>query len=476
VSRKGDKQRMRILLVQPISNTRYMRALYPVFTAEPLALEYVAAGVSSEHDVKILDMRLENGYEGLQQALEGFEPDVVGTTALTCEANAAKRVHAYAKDFNSRILTVAGGIHATTAPDDYIDKNIDVVVIGEGTFTFKELVQHFERGEDFRGIRGIGVPDGGILYRTPARPMCELDALPFPDRSLTSHIRHRYRNNVWADDIALLRTTAGCPYRCNFCICWKLTDGRYVQRDVEDVVKELSTIKEHYIMLSDDEAFLNPKRAMRLAQRIKEEGIDKRYFVFVRADTICQNPDLVEMWAQVGLSEAFIGTEAMTDGELEAMEKTTRVSDNDKAIDIIQSNLDCMTIMMIRPDYGKEDFKRVDDYAKRKKLVSPAYQVMTPIPGSGLHESLKDQIVVHNYDLWDYNHAVLPTKLGLKEFYSELANLWLYHREPAHVEYFMRKLAAVPPEEANERLINISRLAAAIEDLYGDHQLVEQGA
>jgi len=45
------------------------------------------------------------------------------------------------KGFSKNILTVAGGAHATLMPQDFKNDFIDIIVIGEGEFTFKDLVE-----------------------------------------------------------------------------------------------------------------------------------------------------------------------------------------------------------------------------------------------------------------------------------------------------------------------------------------------
>jgi len=45
---RGMERKMRILLVRPMTQTRYLQALYPVVKVEPLALEYIGAGGSEE--------------------------------------------------------------------------------------------------------------------------------------------------------------------------------------------------------------------------------------------------------------------------------------------------------------------------------------------------------------------------------------------------------------------------------------------
>jgi len=67
---------MKVLLVQP-QKAPVTLGGEDVFLFEPLALEYLAAGLSPHHDMKILDMRLDRN---LRRALEDFSPDVVEIT------------------------------------------------------------------------------------------------------------------------------------------------------------------------------------------------------------------------------------------------------------------------------------------------------------------------------------------------------------------------------------------------------------
>ena len=64
---------MKILLIEP---TKAPLAIggEDVYLYEPLALEYIAAGIVKNHDVRILDLRLENT---LQSVLYDFCPDIV---------------------------------------------------------------------------------------------------------------------------------------------------------------------------------------------------------------------------------------------------------------------------------------------------------------------------------------------------------------------------------------------------------------
>ena len=229
---------MRILLVRVAADTRYMQAMYKVVRMEPLSLEYLGAAVREHHDVKLLDMRLEGGWAGLQRTLETFQPHVVGTGGDTCESNGCKKVCSAAKKLDPKILTVVGGIHATTLPGDLLHPDIDLVCVNEGVNAFREIVERLERGGDFKEIHGLGVNENGVQHLTPARPIAQLDTLPFPDRSLTADVRNKYGFSLWGKHLALMRFTQGCVGRCDFCPSWAQTDA-LPKTSVESMLAEL---------------------------------------------------------------------------------------------------------------------------------------------------------------------------------------------------------------------------------------------
>ena len=76
--------------------------------------------------------------------------------------------------------------------------------------------------------------------------------------------------------IALVRTTVGCPYRCSFCSLWKIMDGKYLRRDIPDVVAEIAAVPERYVFLVDDEPFVNARRMRLLAKHIADTSVNKK--------------------------------------------------------------------------------------------------------------------------------------------------------------------------------------------------------
>jgi radical SAM superfamily enzyme YgiQ (UPF0313 family) len=411
---------MRILLIEPDKSPVVIGGEdFSIY--EPLALEYVAAGVIEDHEVKILDLRLENN---LENVLENFSPDVVGITAYTVHVNRVRGLFKKIKLWNPKVLTVVGGHHATIMPEDFLSDNINVIVLGEGIFTFREIVNRYESGMNFEEIPGIAFSkNGGIKKSNPAENL-DLDSFPFPERSLTAQYRNHYYSD-WMKPLAAIRTSKGCPYRCNFCAMWKLSDGKYYKRNPEKIVEELENIDEKYVFFADDESLLDVPRMMKLAELIKEKGIQKRYFLYGRSDTIARNPELIRAWKDIGLERVFVGLEFFRNEDLKYISKRSTVDDNNKAVKILLDfGIDIYASLIVRPDFTNNDFAELRFYVKKLKLDFAGFTVLTPLPGTDLFKEVESELITHNYDFFDFIHTVLPTELPLKEFYKEYLNLY----------------------------------------------------
>jgi len=426
---------MRILLIEPAKSPVSM-AGEDVFLFEPLALEYLAAGVNADHEVKILDQRIDDRVE---QTLEEFQPDVVGITGYTVHANRMKLLAARAKAWNSEVLTVVGGHHATVAPRDFDCPQIDLVVVGDGVDSFREVVRRFDAYEGFDGIPGVWVNTGGELREGEANPARDLDDFPFPDRSLTEAYRHAYYSE-YMQPLASIRTSKGCPFRCKFCALWKIAGGRYLKRNPEKILEELAGIDEEFVFFADDESLVDVARMKRLAELIRESGIRKRYFLYGRSDTIAKNPDLLELWRDVGLERVFVGLEFFRDSDLEFINKGSTTHNNQQAVQVLQDlGIGIYASFIVRPDFTEEDFAEFRRYCRSIDLSFASFAVLTPLPGTDLYDEVEDQLLTRDPEFFDFIHTVLPTKLPLEDFYEQYFRLYTKTIPLKNVFAFMSK-------------------------------------
>jgi radical SAM superfamily enzyme YgiQ (UPF0313 family) len=454
---------MKILLIEPTKAPLTIGG-EDVFIYEPLALEYIAAGVVKDHDVKILDLRLEKDFQGI---LRDFCPDVVGITAYTVHVNTVKKLFKEIKEWNSKVLTIIGGHHATMIPEDLLSPFIDLIVMGEGVFAFREIITRFERGEGFHRIPGVAFTTGGMLTKTDSSPEVELDAFPFPERKLTAIYRKQYYSE-WMKPLASIRTSKGCPHRCNFCALWKLAGGRYLRRKPEKVVEELAGIDEKFVFFADDESLVDAPRMKTLARLIKEAGIGKKYFLYGRSDTIARNPEVLKMWREIGLERVFVGLEFFRDEDLQYIRKGSTAGDNENAVKILQDlDIDIYASFIVRPEFNKEDFLGFRRYCRRLGLSFASFAMLTPLPGTDFYDQVKAQLITHNYDYFDLLHTLLPTALPLKEFYEEFYNL--YKKAVPFGKQFRLALKKYPLQEIPPLIKKSNRILNQLKNAYRDY-------
>jgi radical SAM superfamily enzyme YgiQ (UPF0313 family) len=433
---------MKILLVRP-SPPKYTIGLKHIMVCEPLELEYVAAGVRG-HEVEIYDMILERDLPG---KIHSFKPDIVGTSSYITGVKKVKAICTEAKKFNTEILTIVGGVHATLVPQDFIDPHIDVIAMGEGTNLIGQIIEQYDQGKTLATIPGLAFPQGERLRRTPPGSL-EVDTahLPLPRRSLVEKHRHRYYY-LFHQPVALMKTIFGCPFSCNFCFCWPLTGGKLYMREAESVVDELEQIETREVYFVDDTFFVDVNRLRRLRDLISARKIDKNYLAYAHSNFIVEHPHIMRDWADIGLKACIIGLESPHDDELQNYEKKATVEQNTEAIEILRKNrVDVYGSFIVDPAWSREDFARLEDYIERTGLYYLVIQPLTPLPGTRIFSAYEDKLSVARdaFEVWDMQHAVLPTSLPQKEFYRLIRRIYIRKilnvRRARHMQ-----LRTVPP-------------------------------
>ncbi len=459
---------MRVLLIEPAKSPITMGG-EDVFLFEPLALEYLAAGIGSNHEVRILDQRID---DTVDQTLEEFAPDIVGITGYTVHVNAVKKLAEQIKRWNTEVITVVGGHHATVAPSDFDSPEIDIVVVGEGVQKFRQIVQRVEDGEGFEGIPGVLVGKEKASTSGVTIQRGDLDEIPFPDRSLTARYRHAYYSE-YMQPLASIRTSKGCPFRCNFCALWKITGGRYLTRAPERIVEELAGIEEEFVFFADDESLVDAARMKKLARLIKESGIRKKYFLYGRSDTIAKHPDLLELWRDVGLERVFVGLEFFRDTDLERINKGSTAKHNEEAVRVLHDlGIDIYASFIVHPDFSEEDFAGFRRYCHSIDLSFASFAVLTPLPGTDLYDEVKDQLLTHEPEYFDFIHTVLPTSLPLKEFYRQYYRLYTRAIPFKNAVSFLLKY---PLRDLPSNLAKGRRWYGRLRTLHKDYNLLASG-
>ncbi len=98
-----------------------------------------------------------DNYEELETLLTNFKPDIIGIRSLTYYRDFLHKTVALIRQWGIDVPIIIGGPYATSDYETILqDRNIDIVILGEGEVTFTELIK---KVLDFGGK----LPDGEIL-------------------------------------------------------------------------------------------------------------------------------------------------------------------------------------------------------------------------------------------------------------------------------------------------------------------------
>jgi len=419
---------MRILLVMPTPFEGGRLGLENVvWLSEPVALTSVGGAVSDDHEVQLLDMRLERE-QSLAETLVRFRPDVVGTTSMTTDAYQAKAVLRTAKQILPKALTIIGGHHPTLSPEEFEEPYVDVIVQGEGERTFQELVERWDGQRDtgdldLSGVTGTRWLDGaGVRHLEAQRSQKRsLDSLPSPDRSLVARYQGRYFF-LMMRPMASIFTSRGCSFDCNFCAIWEYYERRVRYLSAEKIVDQMEACEEKYIFILDDNFLVNRKRLRAFCDEIERRGVKKYWMTQGRTDFVADNPELMERLRDCGMMGLLSGYESNDDDNLASLRKRSNHDKNLRANRLLEElGIFSTGIFMVRPDWTKAQFQGLYDYINTLKIGLPLVTILTPLPGTQLYRAKKHELVTTDHRLFDLLHPVLPTRLPREEFYAEFA-------------------------------------------------------
>jgi methyltransferase len=381
---------------------------------EPLPLEYIAGALRGRFEVKIHDLRLDGSLEELDRI---YRPDVIGLAIpYTSIIKASLQTALAIKNIWPDVPLIVGGHHPTVS-DMWLDRfPADYIIKGEGGDAFLNLVTELEK--EMGSYKRPSVPK--IIK---AEPMNDLNAIARPDRTLLRHNSSKYFHSIYRP-VSLMRFSAGCPYHCSFCVLWKLTDRQYFTKTIPSILAELSEIEVDNIYITDDEAFIQSKRMHELADVLQQTGVKKKYHMYLRSDTALKDRKVIEKWAEIGLDSVLVGAESFKQEDLIEYDKKTTISQTAEAVQFFHSlGIKVRANFIIKPEYDNTDFALLSETVRRLNIDMPSYAVMTPLPGTDLHDQTLTTIQWDNPDLYDCYHTLFSTKLPLEKFYEVFADL-----------------------------------------------------
>ncbi len=346
----------RLTLIYPAIGRKPGEPFVRSWQLQPLAIARLAAMTPPDWQVTFFDDRVESiNYE--------MATDLV---AISIETYSSKRGFHIASQFRQRgVPVVLGGYHATLCPEE-TKEYADAVCIGEAESVWRTILDDVGRRQlkpYYRGER--------------SRPLEGLQ----PDRSV-----FRGKNYL---PVALVETSRGCPFQCDFCSIGAVFEGTYRRRPVQEIVEELRGVHDKYVFFVDDNIVGDPAGARELFEAIAPLRIQWMSQGSLHA---LKDDKLVQQMARSGCMGLLVGFESLDEQNLAAMGKRiNRVDDYRATLRRLRRAGVFVygTFIFGYPHDGPKSFEESVRFAKEETLFLAAFNHLVPFPGTPLYRKLE---------------------------------------------------------------------------------------
>jgi len=213
-------------------------------------------------NINILSFSSDEKLHSMVNQLTKYKPDIIGFASYVWNITNILKVARLIKENMPATRIVLGGPEVSPRAKNIL-KNyrfVDVVVIGGGEETFKELLEHWLTNSDsISKVKGIAYHRKNRIIITDKRPqISNLDDIPSPYLEKTIDIDLKsYQGYIPTE------TMRGCVYKCHYCYYYKDFGGmRYFSLPrVEKELKYLLEKKPAGIYLMDATFNAHKKRA-----------------------------------------------------------------------------------------------------------------------------------------------------------------------------------------------------------------------
>jgi radical SAM superfamily enzyme YgiQ (UPF0313 family) len=339
--------------------------------------------------------------------------DLVGISTITSTAPRAYMIADKIKQMG--IPVIMGGPHVSFQTEEALG-HADFVIRGEGEKALMAFFDAWEGKTDYTTVPNLSFKKNGKIVHNPLAPnTSDLDQLPFPD---LTHLNYNPKRIAGFRTIPI-QASRGCPFDCAFCSVTSMFGKRYRFRSTQNIIEELRLYndKKNIIFFYDDNFAANPKRTKELLHAMIEENFKFKWTTQVRAD-VAKDLELVRLMQIAGCHTLYIGFESVNPKSLKEMKKKQTVEEITHAVKVLRRHKIHIHGMFVF-GFDEDDWETVKKtvrFAKKTKLTSSQFLILTPLPGSEFFNKVVEQgrILLTDWALYDAHHAVYkPARLSL---------------------------------------------------------------
>lgn len=378
----------------------------------PLGIAYVAAYIREYgHEVQILDVNANRwSKDEVLRRIKSTSFDVIGIGGIITIYSYVKWLCSALKQIYSEIPIVVGGSVASSIPELLLSRTqADIVVLGEGEITMRDLLTCFDRGGDISSVSGLWLKKNDRFEFTGHRERInDLDALPFPAwdllpievyiKNLSQVLEAKDRIPLWVKGsfgrirAMSLISSRGCPQQCTFCY---RNFGRKVRlRSNTKVIEEMKTLIDRYginlFEFLDENFTVSKRRTLEFCDLLEAEKLSVAYRLCgVRVDQVDEL--VMRRLKETGCYRVLYGIEHGSQKMLDAMKKGVTPEQNRRAVRIAQKvGVPCNAPMILgMPGETRETVQEARIFYKTLGVRDMGVFFATPYPGTELWEMAK---------------------------------------------------------------------------------------
>jgi len=380
-----EKDKIKVLLITPTAldgrgePVKQKKLLLPSIT-----MPMLAAVTPDSVKVKLI-------YETVEDIPYDEHWDLVGLTGMGSGSVRAWQIADMFRRKGSKV--VIGGVGPSLFTPESTLEHADTLVIGEAEETWPKLLKDFIAGS----MKNI--------YQATQPP--KMETLPTPRYDLMNFRKIGFIRSVQA--------TRGCPFQCKFCSVTAFSKGLYRKRPASKVIQDVQAAKKtgsRYIVFLDDNLFFDPEYNRELWEALIPEKI---IWISSCSLHVAQHPDLLKLAHRSGCRLLSIGFESLESQNLEEISKGWNRPDRyTSAINMIRQCGIMVSISIIIGFDGDtgHTFQTVYDFIMENHIPIPRVLILTPIPGTPLHDMFEaeNRIICRDYGKYTGGCAVFKPK------------------------------------------------------------------
>ena len=334
---------LKVLLI----NSNRFRQPWPVI---PFGLCYIASSVEDAgYTVEVLDLCFsKNCSKNVQEAVERFDPDVVGITIRNIDNSTGYNTLFLLDPVNEDVIKpckrvfagpiIIGGPAVGISGEEMLHFfDLSYAACGDGELVMLEFLSRVKNKKALEGTPGLIIRrNEEIITSKDSYVVKDLNSLPFPRPHKYIDVE-AYRR---FDSPLLIQTKRGCPFNCTYCTYNRIEGKRYRLRLPDLIVSEIEELvretKITHIEFTDSVFNIPSDHAKGILRALIQKNLK------LRLRTMGINPggideELVDLMQQAGFTDVDFGAEAASNIALKGLCKNFTKKDILRSVELLHA-------------------------------------------------------------------------------------------------------------------------------------------